>query len=125
MKVFTHVKTYQQSLSNLKHSKIAFVPTMGALHAGHLALIKTAQSHTDKVVVSIFVNPTQFNDRHDFDKYPRPLLHDIHQLEKAGGPILFAPTVDEIYPDSVNQTINLDLAHLTTPLEGAHRPGHF
>ena len=127
MKIFTKVETIRNHLDEWVTKSVAFVPTMGALHSGHLALIEEAQTLAETTVVSIFVNPTQFNDQSDFDKYPRPLLRDIHLLESAGSPLLFAPTVSEMYPTD-HTLINRDalqLDHLTTPLEGAHRPGHF
>ncbi len=123
MNVYTSVATCQAATS-LMGDKIAFIPTMGALHRGHLELIRTAQEMTDDVVVSIFVNPTQFNDQADFEKYPRPLLKDIHQLEKLGTLSLFAPVVSEVYSDK-NEEKPIELDHLMRPLEGMHRPGHF
>lgn len=103
--------------------RIAFVPTMGALHDGHLALIDHARRLADVVVCSIFVNPTQFNDPKDLEKYPRPIAHDIHLLERAQCDILFLPAVDELY--GTDEYWNFDLGHLEQVLEGQHRPGHF
>ncbi|MFB2117734.1 pantoate--beta-alanine ligase [Parapedobacter sp. 2B3] len=102
---------------------IAFVPTMGALHDGHLALVDHARQLADVVVCSIFVNPTQFNDPKDLEKYPRPLEHDTKLLQQAHCDILFHPTVDEMY--EANEQWYLDLGHLERVLEGLHRPGHF
>ena len=103
--------------------RIALVPTMGALHYGHIALITHAKQLADVVVCSIFVNPTQFNDPKDLEKYPRPIERDITMLREAGCNVLFHPTVDEMYgPD---ERWHLDLGGLDTVLEGLHRPGHF
>lgn len=103
--------------------RIAFVPTMGALHQGHLALILQAQTLADVVVCSIFVNPTQFNDPKDLEKYPRPIERDIHMLQDAACDILFHPEVNEMYEP--NEHWHLDLGNLDRVLEGLHRPGHF
>lgn len=103
--------------------RIAFVPTMGALHRGHLALIERARQLADVVVCSIFVNPTQFNDPDDLKKYPRPIERDTDLLKQAHCDILFHPTVDEMYGD--DEPWNFDLGHLEQVLEGLHRPGHF
>lgn len=102
---------------------IAFVPTMGALHQGHLALVAQAKQLADIVVCSIFVNPTQFNDPKDLEKYPRPFERDIELLQLAHCDILFHPTVDEMYGEY--EQWNLNLGHLEQVLEGLHRPGHF
>jgi pantoate--beta-alanine ligase len=103
--------------------RIAFVPTMGALHQGHIALIQHAKSLADVVVCSIFVNPTQFNDPKDLEKYPRPIETDIRMLQDAACDVLFHPEVGEMYgPD---ESWQLDLGHLDRVLEGLHRPGHF
>ena len=103
--------------------RIAFVPTMGALHQGHLALIRQAQALADVVVCSIFVNPTQFNDPKDLEKYPRPIEQDIRMLQDAACDILFHPEVNEMY--GPNEPWHLDLGNLDQVLEGLHRPGHF
>lgn len=103
--------------------KIGFVPTMGALHAGHLSLLSQAQQLSDKVVCSIFVNPTQFNDPKDLEKYPRPIAADIDKLEKAGCDILFNPEVSEMYAG--NEHWHLELGELEHLLEGEFRPGHY
>lgn len=105
--------------------KTGFVPTMGALHEGHLTLVKEAQKHTDITVCSIFVNPTQFNDPNDYKKYPKTLDKDIYQLEKTGTGILFLPSVNEMYPQGMHQLEHYDLGYLETILEGQYRPGHF
>lgn len=104
--------------------RLAFVPTMGALHAGHLSLVKLARAHSDVVAASVFVNPTQFNDASDFQKYPRTLDDDLRQLEAAGVDLVFAPEATAMYPaDEV--AVSVDVPALTRQLEGAHRPGHF
>lgn len=103
---------------------IALVPTMGALHAGHLALIEEAKKHAPHVVVSIFVNPTQFGPREDFNKYPRPIEKDIALCEKAGVSLVFNPSPEEMYP-SPQYPIRFEWPQLSDPLEGKFRPGHF
>lgn len=102
---------------------IGFVPTMGALHAGHISLIEKARSENDLVVCSIFVNPTQFNDRSDLDKYPRTPEADTAMLEKAGCEVLFMPPEEVMYPEPDNRIF--DFGALDKVMEGAHRPGHF
>jgi pantoate--beta-alanine ligase len=108
-----------------KGSKIGFVPTMGALHPGHLSLIQQSNEQNDCTVCSIFVNPSQFNDPKDFDKYPVTIERDIDLLEKAGCHVLFLPAVDEIYPIGIQSIKNYDLGFLETVLEGPNRKGHF
>ncbi len=104
--------------------KVALVPTMGALHVGHLSLIGRAKELAQSVVVSIFVNPTQFGPREDFNKYPRPIMADLEKCKSAGVDLVFNPATEEIYkPGSPDLVI--DLPTLTTVLEGKHRPGHF
>lgn len=102
-----------------------FVPTMGALHKGHLSLIAESRKHAGVTVCSIFVNPTQFNDAKDFEKYPKTLEQDILLLEKGGTDILFLPSVSEMYPDGLTNLEHYDLGYLETILEGKFRPGHF
>jgi pantoate--beta-alanine ligase len=104
---------------------VGFVPTMGALHAGHISLISISNLETDITVCSIFVNPTQFNDPKDFQKYPITLEKDIAMLEAAGTDILFLPDVPELYPDGTGGLGHYDLGSLETLLEGKYRPGHF
>ena len=103
--------------------KIALVPTMGALHKGHVSLIKIAQQHADVVVCSIFVNPTQFTDPKDLEKYPRPLAHDIEMLQEAGCDFVFMPSVKEMYP--VPEQWHIDLGKAEFLLEGEFRKGHY
>lgn len=102
-----------------------FIPTMGALHNGHISLINTAKKNNDITICSIFINPAQFNDPEDFKKYPVAINNDILLLENAGCDILFFPTVSEIYPDKKPATYHYDLGQIEYILEGKYRPGHF
>ena len=104
---------------------VGFVPTMGALHAGHISLITISKSNADLTVCSIFVNPTQFNDPKDFQKYPVTLEKDIALLEEAGTDILFLPDSTGLYPAGTSGLEHYDLGRLETLLEGKYRPGHF
>jgi pantoate--beta-alanine ligase len=108
-----------------KSKNTGFVPTMGALHAGHISLIELSKKKSQITVCSIFINPTQFNDGKDFVKYPVTLEKDISLLETAGCDVLFLPSVDEIYPNGLKQNKYYDLDYLETLLEGKFRPGHF
>ncbi len=121
MRSFTTVEGLQQALAN--SSDIGFVPTMGALHAGHLSLVEQARKNHPTVVVSVFVNPTQFNDPNDLKCYPRTLDADLALLEEAGVDYVFAPSVEEIYPTTDPRTF--DFGQLDKVMEGATRPGHF
>jgi pantoate--beta-alanine ligase len=103
---------------------IGFVPTMGALHAGHQSLIELATGHCDRVVASVFVNPTQFNNAEDLKKYPRTLEADLALLEKSGCHAVFCPSIDEMYEPG-EQTQRWDFGALSNSLEGEFRPGHF
>ncbi len=107
----------------LAQQKIALVPTMGALHKGHVSLIKIAQQYADIVVCSIFVNPTQFTDPKDLEKYPRPLEHDIEMLQEAGCDFVFMPLVKEMYP--APEQWHIDLGNAEFLLEGEFRKGHY
>jgi pantoate--beta-alanine ligase len=104
---------------------ISFVPTMGNLHAGHLALVQLARARADRVVASIFVNPTQFGPGEDFARYPRTLERDQAGLASAGCDLLFAPTVEVLYPFGPANTVRVSVPEITTTLEGEHREGHF
>lgn len=106
-------------------ASIGFVPTMGALHQGHAALIRQSVAETDFTVCSIFVNPTQFNESSDLDKYPRTPEKDIPLLIEAGCNVLFMPSVEEVYPNGQKSDLQLDFNDLDTRMEGEHRPGHF
>lgn len=113
----------------IKQQKIAqktigFVPTMGALHAGHLNLVRAAKQENDVVVVSIFVNPTQFNNAEDLEKYPQTLNADINHLQNLAT-VIFAPSETEMYPDGRHQMQHFNLDYLEKTMEGAFRPGHF
>jgi pantoate--beta-alanine ligase len=126
MIIFKDHTALKKHLYRLKtEGKLGFVPTMGALHAGHLQLIRTAKEENTAVVSSIFVNPAQFNDPRDFQKYPITLEQDIRLLEKEKCDVLFLPEVSEIYPNGYSQLEKYDLGRLDTILEGSSRPGHF
>lgn len=104
--------------------KVGFVPTMGALHAGHISLIQAAKATCDVVIASVFVNPTQFNDPSDFERYPRVVEKDATMLEEAGCDVVFLPEVKDMYPDESSR-LKIDFGYIETVLEGKHRPGHF
>lgn len=127
MLIFHHIKDLRQFLLNKRsvHSQIGFVPTMGALHQGHLSLIEQSRMQTDLTVCSIFVNPAQFNDPKDFEKYPVTLDRDIQLLLSAGTDVLFLPDVQEMYPEEHDYPLSYELGYFETVLEGAYRPGHF
>lgn len=108
-----------------KGLKTGLVPTMGALHEGHLSLVKRSKEDNDATIVSIFVNPIQFNNPEDLATYPRQEEEDIRLLAAEGVDVVFAPTVEEIYPDDSHKEKKFDLAHYETVMEGVHRPGHF
>jgi pantoate--beta-alanine ligase len=105
--------------------RIAFVPTMGNLHAGHLALVAQARASAERVVCSIFVNPTQFGPKEDYSRYPRTLEADAAALAGAGADLLFLPTVEEMYPLGLQASVRVEVPGLSDVLCGAHRPGHF
>ena len=125
MNIFTTKTALSAGLQQVRQNgqTVALVPTMGALHTGHLSLISQARKAADSVVCSIFVNPTQFNDPADLAAYPRPVEQDIALLREAGCDILFMPEVTEMY--SADEQWQLDLDGLDTVLEGAQRPGHY
>ena len=105
--------------------KIGFIPTMGALHKGHISLIEASKKTDTLTICSIFVNPTQFNNTADFEKYPVTIEKDIDMLEKAGCNVLFLPSVEEIYPEDSSTTLPYELGFIETVLDGKYRPGHF
>lgn len=105
--------------------RVAFVPTMGSLHAGHLSLVDAAKEKADHVVVSIFVNPTQFGPNEDFARYPRTEIEDEMKLGKQDVDLLFLPSVEEMYPGGTGETTFVEVPELSEQLCGAHRPGHF
>jgi len=113
-----HIAEFKQ-----KGKTIGFVPTMGALHQGHISLVEISKKQTDITVCSIFVNPTQFNNQTDLKHYPRTPEADIKLLEEAGCDVLYMPEVKDIYPE--NDIRKFNFGYLDTILEGAHRPGHF
>ncbi len=125
MEIYKTKKEVNQRVNQLKDQgkSVGFVPTMGALHEGHLSLVRCSKKDNDITVVSIFVNPTQFNDPKDFQRYPRMLDRDIELLEKENVDILFAPDEKEMYPEP--DTRQFDFGHLDKILEGKYRPGHF
>ena len=125
MKLVHTVNELRQELDIQRKAgkKIGFVPTMGALHEGHASLVRYAVAENEIVVVSVFVNPTQFNDKNDLLKYPRTLEADCELLEKEGAAYVFVPTVEEIYPEP--DTRQFSYAPLDTVMEGKFRPGHF
>ncbi|MEP7187367.1 MAG: pantoate--beta-alanine ligase [Rhodanobacter sp.] len=108
-----------------KGQTVGFVPTMGNLHAGHQSLIKLARARTDRVVASVFVNPTQFGPNEDFERYPRTLPHDQAVLADEECDLLFAPDLATMYPFGPEYSVSLRVPQITETLEGAHRPGHF
>lgn len=123
--LFKKIKDLRNYLKSLRCDKkeIGFVPTMGYLHEGHRALIRTARNQNDVVVVSIFVNPTQFGEGEDYDRYPRDLNRDLAVCEEEGVDVVFAPEVSEIYPKGYRTKVCV--GELGRVLEGAFRPGHF
>lgn len=123
MKVFTSVKELRAELDRTEQSEIGFVPTMGALHAGHRSLVERARRENETVVVSVFVNPTQFNDKNDLKHYPRTPEADARLLEEAGADFVLMPSVEEIYPEP--DTRQFDFGQIDKVMEGATRPGHF
>lgn len=127
MLVIDDVKTLQQVLNALRDAgqKVSFVPTMGALHEGHMSLIDIANKHADVTVCSVFVNPTQFNEASDLDKYPRTFEADRDLLQSRNCDILFFPGVEEVYPNGSDEKVSIDLGELDKVLEGEFRPGHF
>lgn len=127
MVIFRKIQDIKAYISDQKAAgaRIGFIPTMGALHAGHASLAAKARAAGNLSVCSIFVNPTQFNDKKDLEKYPVSTESDIEALLEAGCDVLFLPSVDEIYPDGTDAVKTYDFGYLDTILEGAKRPGHF
>jgi pantoate--beta-alanine ligase len=125
MQVITSIFDMQSLAMNLesKGRLIGLVPTMGALHAGHVSLIEAARKQCDTVVVSIFVNPTQFGPNEDFNRYPRTFETDLQACEKAGADVVFAPTTEELYPKGYSTFVAEEF--ISKPLCGQSRPGHF
>lgn len=127
MQVFDNIKSFQKTISLLRKpgDNLGFVPTMGALHKGHLSLVEQAAKENEMVVVSIFVNPTQFNNPEDLKNYPRTLDADLKLLDAFRPGFVFAPSVEEIYPGLNEPDIEVPLGFLEETMEGKHRPGHF
>lgn len=123
MQIFETIKALQKELSQLKGKSLGLVPTMGALHQGHLSLIEQSLKDNDHTIISIFVNPTQFNDPKDLEKYPRTLENDCKLIEKLGVDYVFAPTVNEMYPEPDTRIFNYPPQDEV--MEGKYRPGHF
>lgn len=124
MKVFNTIQDLRAYLSDFRNnSKIGLVPTMGALHQGHISLVNESKKQADVTVSSIFVNPTQFNNPEDLEKYPRTLEGDLEKLQAAKCDVVFAPETKEIYP--TQPEISINLGPITKELEGKFRPGHF
>jgi len=127
MIIFKQVQQLNAELTSRRKKgfSIAFVPTMGALHQGHISLLEKVKATNTVIVSSIFVNPTQFNEAGDFEKYPKTIDKDVYKLEKAGCDILFLPSVNEMYPNGSILHKQYNLGYLDTLLEAASRPGHF
>lgn len=123
MKCFNTIAELKAELSKVDTAGVGFVPTMGALHAGHRSLVERARKECQTVVVSVFVNPTQFNDKNDLRNYPRTPEADLALLAQAGADVVFMPTVCEMYPEP--DTRQFDFGQIDKVMEGATRPGHF
>ena len=125
MKVFSKIAELQNALFDARKEgkTIGLVPTMGALHEGHASLVRRSVADNDVTVVSVFVNPTQFNDKNDLKNYPRTLDADCRLLDECGADYVLAPTVEEMYPTPDNR--QFEYPPVSTVMEGAHRPGHF
>jgi pantoate--beta-alanine ligase len=125
--IFEKVSVLQERISayRIQGTSVGFVPTMGALHEGHLSLVRQSMQENDHTVVSIFVNPTQFNDKNDLLHYPRTIAQDLAQLDTVGSTDVFIPDVQEIYPNGTEKDGAPDLGGLDITMEGASRPGHF
>ena len=127
MKNFATVHLLRQQVSDWRREglRVGFVPTMGNLHAGHFALVELAKQHSDRVVASIFVNPTQFGPNEDYARYPRTPDSDIEGLRSKGCDALLLPSVEEMYPFGTMGCVQMHVPGITDILDGAHRPGHF
>jgi len=125
VQTYTTIQSLQDTVENYRSQgqSIAFVPTMGGLHAGHLSLAKLAKQKADKVIVSVFVNPTQFGENEDFDQYPKTIEQDINLLEQHQVDGLFTPSIEQIYPQGLHSDIKV--GDMGDVLCGASRPGHF
>ena len=125
MDVVQDIATLRAALMSQRHRKIGLVPTMGNLHAGHLALVRECRRASDHCVVSIFVNPTQFGPNEDFGNYPRTLDEDLRSLEAEGTDLVFNPSVEVMYPDGQDNHVSVSVPSLAHTLCGEARPGHF
>ncbi|ANU37414.1 pantoate--beta-alanine ligase [Vibrio scophthalmi] len=127
MQTFADISALREQIKQYKRDgrKVAFVPTMGNLHEGHLTLVRKAREYADIVVVSIFVNPMQFERADDLNNYPRTLEDDLNKLNGEGVELVFTPTPETIYPEGLESQTSVDVPVLSTMLEGASRPGHF
>ena len=127
MDIFADILPLREQIKAWKREgkRIAFVPTMGNLHEGHLTLVRTAREHADIVVASIFVNPMQFNNNDDLNNYPRTIDEDIEKLTAEKVDLVFTPTPDIMYPEGLDKQTVVDVPVISTILEGASRPGHF
>ena len=127
IETITHLAALRERVRGWKRAglRVGFVPTMGNLHAGHYSLVTLARRHADRVVSSVFVNPTQFGPNEDFTRYPRTPDADTAGLEAAGCDVLWLPTVESMYPFGVELAANVHVPGVSALLEGAHRPGHF
>ncbi|MGB0721922.1 MAG: pantoate--beta-alanine ligase [Gammaproteobacteria bacterium] len=127
MSVIHEIPSLRQAIGDWKADglRVALVPTMGNLHEGHLTLVDAALEVADRVVVSVFVNPTQFGAGEDFDAYPRTLESDVEKVVGRGAQLVFAPSVNEVYPLGMSDLTRVEAAGLAFQLCGAHRPGHF
>ena len=127
IETFTELDLLRERVRGWKRDglRVAFVPTMGNLHDGHFALVKRAREHADRVVASVFVNPTQFGPNEDFARYPRTPDADARGLEAAGCDAMWLPSVEAMYPYGVDATVRVQVPAVTSTLEGAKRPGHF
>ncbi|KJY83636.1 pantoate--beta-alanine ligase [Vibrio galatheae] len=127
MQTFAEIAALREQIKQYKREgrKVAFVPTMGNLHEGHLTLVRKAREHADIVIVSIFVNPMQFERADDLNNYPRTLDDDLNKLSGEGVELVFTPTPDIIYPNGLESQTSVEVPVLSTILEGASRPGHF
>jgi len=127
LQVISTTEALREQLSDWRHSgdHIALVPTMGNLHEGHLSLVSLARKHAERVVVSIFVNPTQFGAGEDFENYPRSLERDKRRLQRLNTDLLFVPDVETMYPFGIDNATSVTVPVLTDDLCGSYRPGHF